>query len=511
MKTKMQQWGATLVVFGAASLVLPLIGVQLRVFNLFGENQRAASIAAIILGGVLWLVGMGAKAVSGGTSAPTPAAAPPPIPVSPSATGVPLTAAKCPKCSSDVAPEDRFCLSCGHPLAVAAPPPVPIAGTPSIAAPAARPKHRLRGGCLIMLLLLGAGLAWFFFGGAVSYKLPSRSEPAVPSHVAGTLTEFPIDPEANKPLEPTSITSQTFEPGTTTTQTVQAPAETIPPGLSTSTIPQVATAMTTCTYRSPETNTAPVHVHVLQAGTNVSRAPQIAQAIAQSSGGTASGVQLKSAKGQTYDGYSVRSTQMLIYVLVNRLTASIIILYSPDPRGFPAVQRLASSVGNGQGLREFPKVADTYAALPASVPAGMRLKELRGFTGGELRGVLAQTEAQLGKEAAAAMNQVLESIRLLIPERGTSALYTDARGQERGVLIGNYGSGRRAAVAWRMLNWTIGWGMKRRSDVPFPAMTMGDSNARVMLFHKGPYLGLVQVPGQASEQELIALASSVQL
>ena len=367
-------------------------------------------------------------------------------------------------------------------------------------------------GCLAFLAFIAVGLAWFLFGPSQSYQSAARSEPAVPPHMAGTLTEFPVDPNAQDPMQPTGVISQNFTPtgSSGSTPTLQTPADTLPPGLSSSTIPQVASGMTSTTYKGSGSGSPAVNVHVL-GGANVAQGSSIAQGIAQSAGGSLQGVRVQSPQGQTYDGYSVQTTTIMVYVLINRSARTIIILYTPQVLGFPAIKRLASSVGNGRGLREYPKLVDTYGALPALPPPGYVITSLRTFSGGELQTTLAQGEAQLGKEAAAALGQILQVVRLLIPERGTIALYGNARREEKGVMLGNYGSGRKSAVAWRALAWTVGWGMRKRSAPGLDGLVMEDSGARIMIFRKGPFLGMVKVPQSAGEQELIDLARSVQL
>jgi len=118
MKRKLQQWGAVLVVTGGVSLILPAFGMQLRIFNLFGGGSPAASIAFIVLGAVLWLVGtVLGKSVASAAPRPRPVAksrsgASPTPPLSP-----PPRVANCPKCGAKAGPADRFCRRCGNPLA----------------------------------------------------------------------------------------------------------------------------------------------------------------------------------------------------------------------------------------------------------------------------------------------------------------------------------------------------------------------------------------------------------
>jgi hypothetical protein len=496
-----------LVVMGGASLILPALGMQLRIFNLFGGGSPAVSIAFIVVGAVLWLVGTASRGA-------VPVSAPPTPPsvgrgATSAVSSVP-NVAKCPKCGARANPADLFCIECGNPLpqAVAAPPPVPAAG-------AAAPKRGVRAGCMFLLLflvLVTSGTAWFFFGPSKSYSLPTRLEPSVPQHMAGTLTEFPVDPAPNRPMQPTGVVSQSFEPSgqpSAAAKGIQASSETFPPGLNTGVIPQVASAMTSCTYRI-DPNSPPVHVHVLQAGTNIAVAGQFAQGVAQSTGGTLQNARVQSPQGLTYEGYGVRSATILVYILFNRNAGNIIILYTPQPQGFEAVQRLAGSVGNGRGLLDYPQIVDTYTALPAVPPPGYRMTGIRGFTGGELRSAMGQAQAEMGKDVVAALAQILEAVRLLIPERGTLALYEDSRRQEKGVLIGSYGSSGKASVAWRVFFWTFGWGMKKNNSLGFDALIAADQEARIMLFQKGPYIGMAKVPGSSSEQELLSLATSLQ-
>lgn len=53
----MTRIGTFLLIGGLASFVLPLVGLQLKIFNALGENQTMAGIVAIVLGGVLLVAG----------------------------------------------------------------------------------------------------------------------------------------------------------------------------------------------------------------------------------------------------------------------------------------------------------------------------------------------------------------------------------------------------------------------------------------------------------------------
>ena len=53
----MTRIGTFLLIAGLASFVLPMVGLQLKIFNAFGENQTMAGIGAVLLGGVLLVAG----------------------------------------------------------------------------------------------------------------------------------------------------------------------------------------------------------------------------------------------------------------------------------------------------------------------------------------------------------------------------------------------------------------------------------------------------------------------
>ena len=53
----MTRIGTFLLIAGLASFVLPLVGLQLKIFNIFGESQTMAGLGAIVLGVVLLVAG----------------------------------------------------------------------------------------------------------------------------------------------------------------------------------------------------------------------------------------------------------------------------------------------------------------------------------------------------------------------------------------------------------------------------------------------------------------------
>lgn len=503
MSTKLKQWGAVFIAYGAIALVLPAVtGMQLKIFNAFGENSTSAAIGALVIGAVMLLIGRAGESAAAPVQAA--AAAPPPLP------GVNASASPsiCSQCGAAVAAGDRFCMGCGAPVAVAAAAPVQYTPPPVAAA---QGGGLLKKGCLVFLVLIAAAVGWLFYGGNVgTYTAPPRGEPSIPRRMAGTLTEFPVDPATTGRLEPTGVITQSFEPGANVgrTPSVAAQPETFPPGISPSSIPQSATTITTATYQGTS-GTAPVNIHVLQPA-NAGVAGQFAQGVAQSSGGKLQGTRLQSPQGQTYEGWSVRTATILVYILTNMSAGNVIIIYTPQPSGFDATQRLASSVGNGRGLRDYPQTMDTFGTLPVAPPPGYGMSNMANFTGTGLTSSLNQSLSGADPQVMKALEQVLQAVRLLIPERGTMAQYRNPQGQEKGVLVGNYGSARKAFMAYRMFSWTFGLTMKNTKAAGFDALQFGDTTGKIMVFQKGPYIGLSMVPATVPEVELSDLARSLQ-
>lgn len=57
----MRKFGATLVVLGIGSFVLPFFGLQFKIINIFGEAQWIIAIIAIIVGILMVIFGKGGE------------------------------------------------------------------------------------------------------------------------------------------------------------------------------------------------------------------------------------------------------------------------------------------------------------------------------------------------------------------------------------------------------------------------------------------------------------------
>jgi hypothetical protein len=117
----MKEWGITLIFIGLGSFVLPMIGLQFRLLNLFGGSPAAGVLVAAI-GGILFAVGFmkeraqispGAKRTDSGSQSQAPNRA-----VSePRNRSITDTGTRCSACGAENAQGDQFCGSCGTVLA----------------------------------------------------------------------------------------------------------------------------------------------------------------------------------------------------------------------------------------------------------------------------------------------------------------------------------------------------------------------------------------------------------
>ena len=95
-------------------------------------------------------------------------------------------------------------------------------------------------------------------------------------------------------------------------------------------------------------------------------------------------MRVQSPNGGNYQGWSVRSSSILVFILSNLTTGNVVILYTPEPEGFEATQRLASNVGNGRGIADYPRISGAYGGLPAAPPPGYQPTRVTSFSGAEM-------------------------------------------------------------------------------------------------------------------------------
>jgi hypothetical protein len=432
-----------------------------------------------------------------------------------------LKATLCPKCGTPAAPGEAFCRNCGTQLVaptVAAVPPTQVAPPaptmtvsppitpqyqPPLAAPPKKRRSKLMLGCLffigLIVVVLGAGGVYVWY--RTSYTPPVRTAPALPERVAGTMSEFPV----NKDTQPTTVDTEAL--GGTTTKSESSSGTKLPPGVTKTSLAKGATSLTSSTYKKiPVGSTTPstggdVYISVLTAMPDQPEfVDGIATSVKTSMNGTMTSVSLQSAKGGTYVGSHILSSQGNVYVLSKQGSDVVIILYGADPSMSATVDELAKNVGNGEGLIDYSETKESLWTLPAETPSDLALIQVSTITG-------AQIESQIGSNG-----DLPSEFRPFIPDRLTAAKYSDSSKQEWAVLNLQYGSSFQAWRTWLLARGALGLGGGEKTTVrDVDGIYLNQEGKRILLFQKGPYLIFMSGPTSAPVDRFVALGNKIQV
>jgi hypothetical protein len=373
-------------------------------------------------------------------------------------------------------------------------------------------------GCLVFLglIVVVAGIGGIYVWRRSVYSPPDRQTPAIPERAQGTMTEFPVDNDPNDPSRPTSVQTEILG-GTLAQNSTSTPATKLPPGVDRSGLAKGATSMTSSTYKPKKnipssggtaSNQGDVYINVVTTMPNQQNFGNgLANSIVKATGGTQTGVRVTSPSGGIYVGSKIRSNDAYVYVLTKQNSDIVIIIYSDDTSNQAMVDRLAQSVGNGQGLLDYPEVKDSLWTLPASVPSGLTLVEINTMSG-------AQIEAQISRSAGgnADMGEFISQMRSFIPDRLTGARYVDSNRQEWATVSFEYGSSFAAWRTWLLARGALGLGGAESVTVrDVNGVYLNQDGSRILVFQKGPYLIFLSGPGSASTDRLVALGNTIQV
>lgn len=118
----MSKLGATLLTMGILAFVLPLMGMQFQLLNLFGDSM-GVRLGLIGVGVLLLLLGRSEEEPETAASPGQPPMPAPQTPASPQFVErgpvVPARPRACPTCGNALAPADHFCGKCGNRIAAA--------------------------------------------------------------------------------------------------------------------------------------------------------------------------------------------------------------------------------------------------------------------------------------------------------------------------------------------------------------------------------------------------------
>ena len=420
-------------------------------------------------------------------------------------TAATIASRNCPSCGVPIIGNESFCRNCGKSA------PTVVSSQPRMSTGL---MALISGGTTLVTFILLGVFGWFIFFRALSYEPPERKQPDMPERTAGTITEFPVD--ADKEIGPDSIivedNTETIGKGEPANR---IPKERMPPGTIPETIRKRTTTRTSVVYRKkkkegqqpagPDVVIYVTVVRVAQGQTGVGDA--IAVDVVKASGSNRKGVDVKSPRGGIYKGSVIRTSTSTIYVLEKQNSDIVILIYSPTSAGDAIATRLASSVGNGDGLNDYPATRTTIWTLPQRPPNTLTLVDFYTQTRAEMG--LSQSDM---KSRDAETQKWLDYVSQFIPERATQARYRDSQGRRWDIVVYDYESTRKAWNTWMFLRWTVGFGSTGSVTVKDEDGLYADTDeGRILIFQRGPYLISVRAPAGTPIENVVAVGNTIQV
>ena len=377
-----------------------------------------------------------------------------------------------------------------------------------------KPRSRLLIGCFVVLALavvaLGAG--GIYVWRRTVYTSPQRNAPALPERAAATLTEFPVDNHPGAPAIVVSLQTEALTGRTPAKSEFEIPIR-LPPGLTRTALAKGASSMTSCTYQTRNetqlvTSSEIGNVYIYALTVKPTEEPftdELADAIQEQIGGDKTEVKIESNTGFVYVGSKIHSPGPNAYVLNKQGTDILILLYSQDADA-TVIDRLAQSVGNGQGLFEYQEIKDSLWTFPASVPPGLALTELSTRSQKHIEKSLIAGQKDADGE------KIITQIRWLIPARLTTAEYVDSDHQ---MWVARNFEYKSTFHAWR--NWTLArvWlrlaGAKSITVSDVSGLYLSQEGMSLIVFQKGPYIIAINGPRAAIPDGLVGLGNLFQL
>lgn len=424
----------------------------------------------------------------------------------------------CPTCGAMAAATDPFCGTCGRAVPPAAMVRMPMG------------KMALAGAALVVLVMgTVGGAGWLAFGTAMAYTPPKRQPPEMPQRMAGTLKEFPVDTASNSPVRPGSVITQNFQQSGTKSAAQQLPPKWLPPGLDREGLRSRANAITSVSYRpqpqaalsasstnnsrGKETASAAdqIYVHVLDSPADKpGQGEAVASSVIQATRGEGGGVRIDSPDGDVYTGWRIRTPQIVVFVLDKQGANILIIIYAPTPAMQSVAERLAANVGNGEGLNDYTEVQNSLWTLPQMPQDDLVLQEMNTLTRDDLFSPEDLKRSGSSKNNPEAQ-EMFAGVSLYIPERFTTARYSDGSHREWNALVCDFGSARSAWNTWMIVRWTAGFGMQSASVLNEGALYVDSEGQRLLIFQKGPYMVVLGGPSAAPQERMVAWANKFQI
>lgn len=370
-----------------------------------------------------------------------------------------------------------------------------------------------------MLVAMGAGAYWIA-GRMTRTAAPTAKAVAasLPTNMASTLTEFPLDPDPVNPVKPTKLITQTFERPSRTAavapQEVKVQARQLPPWMPPASLPAAAESVAAADYVAINAaTTAPeVSVVTMVMRDNQSPAPvppSAAELATSAPGARATGIEVKNAEGETYRGYRV-SGEDSTYVAVNKVGTNVnVFISATGAEGAATVDRLARNLGAGEGLLEEGDYAGIFGELP-SAPGGETWREVGTYTAGDIEQMVRMVEqetanmSEADRAEAAPFLPLVDQIRTLAPEHVGFGYSFDQDGM-RGyaAAVASYTSSRSTWIVFTVAEWLKAL-VPLPEDVEIRPVTVGSATG-YFVSARGVGLGYVLRHGS----RIIGLAGDV--
>ncbi len=312
-----------------------------------------------------------------------------------------------------------------------------------------------------LIILAGVGIK---MANKMTERVTPTAEQAaatLPKRMAGTLTEFPIDTNTDDPARPVNVMTVGFASGNAaeSVSPVGLQSSQLPPWIDPSSLPTMAESAMSADYHSDKSS-AQVSVVTLAMRDNATSTltPPSQTALNELGQNTkVSGVELQSASGVKYQGYHVSTPTSSYYALQQAENQTAIIISANDAAGVEIAERLASNIGNGNGLLEFEQYRNSFGQMP-STPTGSSMAFLKSFTEDDIALMVRQFDQGLNQARAEGevdpqIASLIDMARAIVPSNVSVAYYTTSSPQKLyGAAVAGYSS---STISWTALQ-TLG-------------------------------------------------------
>lgn len=303
----------------------------------------------------------------------------------------------------------------------------------------------------VLLVLVGAGFK--LAGRMTEREIPTAEQAAsvLPTRVAGTLTEFPIDTNTQNPAMPTNVVTKNFSSsGGEGGIPISTSAGQLPPWISPDTLPAIAENATFADYHTNgSTSSVSVVTLTMRDNNSILTPPLQAELQGLVAGAKVSGIELNSAAGAAYKGYRVSSPDSNYYALQRSGTNTAVIISANEEAGIEIAERLASNIGNGQGLLEYEEYRSSFGQMP-STPAGATMEFMQTYTEDDIAWMVQQFNNEIAQEEIdPEFASMIEMARAIVPSNVSVAAYTTPQREKMyGVAVAGYSS---SSISWTAL------------------------------------------------------------